>query len=96
MKTVPPQCGEYYTRGDKKTHSREEAPMTVYCGVDFHARQQTIAFCNTQNGEIKFIQLKHDDRDALRRFYLQFQAPVIVGLEAGGYRVNSFSFSYRD
>jgi len=59
--------------------------MTVYCGVDFHARQQTIAYCDTQDGEIKFIQLKHDDRESLRRFYTQFQAPVIVGLEAGGY-----------
>ena len=59
--------------------------MTVYCGVDFHARQQTISYCDSQNGEIKFLQLKHDDRDALRRFYTQFQSPVIVGLEAGGY-----------
>jgi len=59
--------------------------MTVYCGVDFHARQQTIAYCNTQDGEIKFLQLKHDDREALRCFYTQFQEPVIVGLEAGGY-----------
>jgi len=59
--------------------------MTVYCGVDFHARQQTIAYCDTQDGEINFIQLKHDDREALRRFYTQFQGPVIVGLEAGGY-----------
>lgn len=59
--------------------------MTVYCGVDFHARQQTISYCDTQDGEIKFIQLKHDDREALRRFYAQFQTPVIVGLEAGGY-----------
>ena len=59
--------------------------MTVYCGVDFHARQQTIAFCDTQNGEIRFIQLKHADHETLRRFYTQFQSPVVVGLEAGGY-----------
>lgn len=59
--------------------------MTVYCGVDFHARQQTIAYCDTQDGEIRFIQLKHEDRDVLRRFYTQFQSPIIVGLEAGGY-----------
>lgn len=59
--------------------------MTVYCGVDFHARQQTIAYCDIQDGEIKSTQLKHDDQDALRRFYTQFQAPIIVGLEAGGY-----------
>jgi transposase len=59
--------------------------MTVYCGVDFHARQQTVAYCDTQDGEIRFIQLKHDDRQTLRRFYTRFQSPVIVGLEAGGY-----------
>ena len=59
--------------------------MTVYCGVDFHARQQTISFCDSQNGEIKSIRIFHDDLDALRRFYTQFQSPVIVGLEAGGY-----------
>src|SRR6185436_8533624 len=59
--------------------------MTVYCGVDFHARQQTLAYCNTQDGEIKFLQLQHEDRAALQRFYTQLPPPVIVGLEAGGY-----------
>jgi transposase len=59
--------------------------MTAYCGVDFHARQQTIAYCDSQDGEIKFIQLRHDDRESLCRFYTQFQPPVVVGLEAGGY-----------
>lgn len=59
--------------------------MTVYCGVDFHARQQTIAFCDSRDGEIKFIQLKHNDREALRRFYTQFSPPLIIGLEMGGY-----------
>lgn len=59
--------------------------MTVYCGVDFHARQQTIVYCDTHNGELKFLQLSHADRAAVQRFYTQFSAPVIVGLEAGGY-----------
>jgi transposase len=59
--------------------------MTVYCGVDFHARQQTIAYCDTHNGEIKFLQLQHADREAVQRFYTQFSGPVVVGLEAGGY-----------
>lgn len=59
--------------------------MTLYCGVDFHARQQTIAYCNLEDGEIRFTQIRHDDRDALQRFYTQFQTTVIVGLEAGGY-----------
>lgn len=59
--------------------------MTVYCGVDFHARQQTLAYCHTQDGEIKFLQLQHEDRAALQRFYTQLPPPVVVGLEAGGY-----------
>lgn len=59
--------------------------MAVYCGVDFHARQQTVAYCDTQNGEIKYTRLFHDDRESLRRFYTQFQSSTIVGLEAGGY-----------
>jgi len=59
--------------------------MTAYCGVDFHTRQQTIAYCDTRDGEIKLIQLRHDDRESLRRFYSQFEGPVMVGLEAGGY-----------
>jgi len=59
--------------------------MTAYCGVDFHARQQTIAYCDTQDGEIRLTQLRHDDRDSLRRFYSQFKEPVVVGLETGGY-----------
>ncbi len=25
--------------------------MTVYCGVDFHTRQQLIKWCDTQDGE---------------------------------------------
>ena len=59
--------------------------MTAYCGVDFHARQQTVAYCDSQDGEIKLIKLIHDDRESLHRFYTQFQPPVVVGLEAGGY-----------
>lgn len=59
--------------------------MTVYCGVDFHARQQTIAYCDTHNGEIKSLQLPHAEREAVRHFYAKFSGPVVVGLEVGGY-----------
>src|SRR5882762_7026664 len=31
--------------------------MTVYCGVDFHARQQTVCYCDTADGEVKFNDL---------------------------------------
>ena len=26
--------------------------MTIYCGVDFHARQQTVCYCASAGGEI--------------------------------------------
>jgi transposase len=57
---------------------------TVYCGVDFHARMQTIAYCDSANGEIQLAQLDHREDD-VRGFYSQFTGQVIVGLETGGY-----------
>jgi len=57
---------------------------TVYCGVDFHARMQTIAYCDSANGEIQLAQLDHR-KDDVRDFYSKLTGEVIVGLEAGGY-----------
>jgi transposase len=57
----------------------------IYNCVEFHARQQTICYLTTDNGEILFHQLKHQDKDAVRAFYAQFSGHVIVGLEASGY-----------
>ena len=58
---------------------------TIYIGVDFHARQQTICYLKTETGELVICELKHHDKQAVRAFYAQFQQPVIVGLEASGY-----------
>ena len=52
--------------------------MTVYCGVDFHARQQTISYCDTGDGEIHRCQLLHQ-RDDVRGFYARLEGEVIVG-----------------
>jgi len=57
----------------------------IQCGVDFHARQQTICYLKTETGELVTETLKHEPREALRQFYRQFPGPVIVGLEASGY-----------
>ena len=57
---------------------------TVYCGVDFHARMQTIAYCDPANGEIQLAQLDHR-KDDVREFYSKLTGQVIVGLETGGY-----------
>ena len=58
---------------------------TIYIGVDFHARQQTICYLTTADGEVQFLQLTHHDKAAVRSFYAQFSGHVIVGLEASGY-----------
>jgi hypothetical protein len=52
--------------------------------VDFHARQQTICFCDTAGGEVCLRELRHD-RDDVRGFYAQFTGDVVIGLEASGY-----------
>jgi hypothetical protein len=33
--------------------------MTVYCGVDFHARQQTVCYCDTADGVHHLSELEH-------------------------------------
>jgi transposase len=65
--------------------SPKEAPtMTVYIGVDLHARQQTLAFVDTRDGEIKCREL-HNQKDDVRPFYQQFSGEVKVAVEASGY-----------
>jgi transposase len=58
--------------------------MTVYVAVDFHARQQTISYCDTTDGEIHRTVLRHQ-HDDVRAFYEQFTGEVIVAFEASGY-----------
>jgi transposase len=58
---------------------------TIYIGVDFHARQQTICYLTTEGGEVLTHQFKHQNKDEIRAFYAQFTGRVIVGLEASGY-----------
>ena len=59
--------------------------MTLYCGVDFHSRRQTVCYCNTLDGEMKIKDLHHYEDD-VRAFYQQFKAEqVIVGYETSGY-----------
>jgi transposase len=58
--------------------------MTVYVAVDFHAREQTIRYCDTTDGEIHCAKLRHQ-QDDVRGFYQQFKGEVIVGFEASGY-----------
>jgi len=45
---------------------------------------QTIAYCDSADGEVKLAQLDHRNED-VRDFYSKLTGPVIVGLESGGY-----------
>ena len=58
--------------------------MTVYVAVDFHAREQTISYCDTAAGEIQRTKLRHQ-HDDVRAFYEQFTGEVIVAFEVSGY-----------
>ena len=58
--------------------------MPIYCGVDFHARKQVAAWCDTSDGEIRIAKLDHTDLEKAREFYSAFSGQVIVGLEASG------------
>jgi len=60
--------------------------MTVYIGVDFHARQQTISYLTSETGEIQQLILLHQDPAVVRAFYAQFAGQrVVVGFESSGY-----------
>jgi transposase len=58
--------------------------MGVYLGVDFHARTQTVCWCDTSDGLIHQRTLDHQTDD-VRFFYAQFPAPAVIGLESSGY-----------
>jgi transposase len=59
--------------------------MPVYIGCDFHPHKQTVAWCDTRNGEIRIETFDHADRRRIERFYRQFKdRKVIVGVEASG------------
>ena len=58
---------------------------TIYIGVDFHARQQTVCSLKTEEGVVNTHNLKHQDKNEVRAFYQQFRGRVLVGIEASGY-----------
>jgi transposase len=54
--------------------------MTLYIGVDFHPHQQTVSYCNNEEGEVHQALLVHNP-EQVRRFYGQLPKAV-VGIEA--------------
>ncbi len=55
--------------------------MTLYIGVDFHPHQQTLAWCDTQTGETRTLDLVNDP-EVVREFYSSLPEPATVGIEA--------------
>lgn len=58
--------------------------MTLYMGVDIHARQQTVSYLDSEDGSWERRELQHEGDD-IRGFYSQFSGEVIIGIEACGY-----------
>lgn len=54
--------------------------MTLYIGVDFHPHQQTVSYCNNEEGEVHQASLVHNV-EQVRRFYRELPKAV-VGIEA--------------
>lgn len=61
-----------------------ESTMTVYIGVDFHPYEQTVAFVDEDDGEVKYRQFLHSDKQSLIAFYRKFGTEAVVGVEATG------------
>lgn len=53
--------------------------MNIYCGMDFHARQQIICDCDATDGVIQLTELDHETDD-VRGFYAGLKGEVIVVL----------------
>jgi hypothetical protein len=45
--------------------------MTLYIGVDIHARQQTLSYLDTSDGTSGQVMLDHEGDD-VKEFYRQF------------------------
>lgn len=58
--------------------------MAVYIGVDFHPYEQTIAYADERDGEIRYRRFLHSDKQSLRTFYRSQGSEAVVGVEATG------------
>ncbi len=83
MKLIPPTLSFGKLSFDKKTNPMEST-MTLYIGVDYHPYQQTIAYCESETGEIRYRQFLHSDKQALKRFYGGCEKGTVIGVEATG------------
>jgi transposase len=59
--------------------------MTVYIGVDFHPYEQTVAYCDDADGEIRYKRFLHSDKQSIKAFYRKCGTDAVIGVEAAGY-----------
>src|SRR5437870_5871183 len=85
MKQAPPTASGKLAASALDMRLKGGAMDTIYIGVDFHARQQTLCYLTTKDGEVRTHELKHQDKTEVRAFYAQFTGHVVIGLEASGY-----------
>ncbi len=52
--------------------------------VDFHCKYQKVAWLDPPTGEIREADVRHDSTQAVRKFYAQFPAGSMVGMEVRG------------
>ena len=64
MKQAPPALSKLRAVFDKRL--KGGAMNTIYIGVDFHARQQTICYLTTETGELVTAELKHEPKTAVQ------------------------------
>jgi transposase len=58
--------------------------MTVYIGVDFHPYEQSVAYADDRDGEIRHRRFLHSDKHSLKAFYRKCGTNAVVGTEATG------------
>jgi transposase len=58
--------------------------MTVYIGVDFHPYEQSVAYADDRDGEIRYRRFLHSDKHSLKAFYRKCGTDAVIGVEATG------------
>ena len=61
-----------------------ESTMTLYIGVDYHPYRQTVARCDSENGEIEYREFLHSDKQSLKAYYAKAGSGAVIGVEATG------------
>jgi transposase len=58
--------------------------MTVYIGVGFHPYEQSVAYADESDGEIRYKRFLHSDKQSIKAFYRRCGTDAMIGVEATG------------